>query len=94
MWPAIPDASAYVVLLKPLNHSASPARETETTEASVLLPNLEPGRYQIQIVTEFEGGLRSPPGEAQEFTVKLLLRDGSGNPVTSGGAEIEGIQPD
>lgn len=93
-WPAIPDATGYAVLLKPLNQSASPAREAATTESSVLLPNLEPGRYQIQVATEFEGGLRSPPGEAQEFTIKLLLRDGSGNPITSNGMEIEGIQPD
>jgi len=93
-WPAIPDATGYAVLLKPLNQSASPAREAATTEPSVLLPNLEPGRYQIQVATEFEGGLRSPPGEAQEFTIKLLLRDGSGNPINSGGSEIEGIQPD
>ena len=93
-WPAIPDATGYGVVVTPLNESASPAREVAVTEPSVLLTGLEPGRYQIQVITEFDGGLRSPPGEAQSFTIKLLLRDASGNPVSSGGGQIEGIQPD
>lgn len=92
-WSEIPEAS-YVVLVEPKNQSASPAREVETDEPSVLLTGLEPGKYEIRVITVFEGGLRSPPGDAQAFTVELLLRDSFGNPVRSGGETIKGIQPD
>ncbi len=92
-WSEIPEAS-YVVQVSPTNASASPAREVQTDEPSVLLTGLEPGKYEIRVITVFDGGLRSPPGDAQAFTVELLLRDSAGNPVRSGGEMIRGIQPD
>ncbi len=92
-WPEIADAS-YVVLVKPLTPSGSPAREIETDAARVTFNDLGPGRYEIRTIAVFEGGLRSPPGDPQVFTIELLWRDGFGNTVLGSGEEMKGLQPE
>lgn len=92
-WPEIPDAS-YVVLITPLTASASPAREIKTDEAQVSLNDLGPGRYEIRTIAEFEGGLRSPPGDPQAFSIELIWRDSFGNAVLGSGEEMKGLQPE
>ncbi len=92
-WAEIPDAS-YVVALTPLTRGATPAREISTTDPSVTLPDLAPGSYEIRIISVFEGDLRSPPSEPQRFTIPLIWRTGSGDPVMIDNDTVPAIQPD
>lgn len=92
-WPEIAEAN-YLVGIAPLSLGADPAQEIATDEPSIMLTDLAPGKYEVKIITQFDGGLRSPPGQAQQFDVLLLLRDGAGNPVISSGKPIKVLQPE